>query len=214
MDGIRVTHLLHLWLWLASISAPRQVGATFARVADSGEVSTPLDSTLARASEALARGRPWQATRLLSVALRGSSSRTPQTVFLAATAASEWGGWGEVRQLLQSEPWVDTLYGGRARVLLARAALEREADTDAVQHAQIALRRDPLSGERLLLLATALDRLNARDSAAALYLRAADRLHGSASRNDQCTSQSGAMRGGRYVHRRGAEVAGAIRIGD
>ena len=176
MDGTRVTHLLHLWLWLGSISAPRQLAATFTRVADSGEVATPLDSTLARASEALARGRPWQATRLLSVALRDSSSRTPQTVFLAATAASEWGGWGQVLQLLQSEPWVDTLYGGRARVLLARAALERNADSAALQHAQIALARDPLSGERLLLLATALDRLDARDSASALYIRAAGRL--------------------------------------
>src|SRR4051812_26882201 len=145
-------------------------------MADSGEVHTPLDSTLARAGEALARGRPWQATRLLSVVLRDSSSRTPQAVFLAATAASEWGGWGEGLQLLQSEPWVDTLYGGRARVLLARAALERNADTVALGHALIALRRDPLSGERLMLLATALDRLEARDSAASLYLRAADRL--------------------------------------
>ena len=132
---------------------------------DSGEVHLPLDSTLALAGEALARGRPWQATRLLSVVLRDSSSRTPQAVFLAATAASEWGGWGEVLQLLQSEPWVDTLYGGRARVLLARAALERNADTVALGHALIALRRDPLSGERLMLLATALDRLEARDSA-------------------------------------------------
>lgn len=176
MDGIRVTHLLHLWLWLASIGAPHQLAAEPAGIADSGEVHTPLDSTLARAGEALARGRPWQATRLLSAALRDSSSRTPQCVFLAATAASEWGGWGEVMQLLQSEPWVDSLYGGRARVLLARAALERNADAEALEHALVALRRDPLSGERLMLLATALDRLDARDSAAALYIRAADRL--------------------------------------
>jgi soluble lytic murein transglycosylase len=171
-----VTHLLHLWLWLASIGAPRQPVVATAAWADSGEVVTPLDSTLARAGEALARGRPWQATRLLSVALRDSSSRTPQTVFLAATAASEWGGWGQVLQLLQSQPWVDTLYEGRGRVLLARAALERNADSEAVEHALIAWRRDPQSGERLMLLATALDRLDARDSAAALYLRAAERL--------------------------------------
>ncbi len=175
MDGT-VTHLLHLWLWLATIGAPQQFAVRPVAVRDSGEVHLPLDSTLARAGEALARGRPWQATRLLSVVLRDSSSRTPQAVFLAATAASEWGGWGEVLQLLQSEPWVDTLYGGRARVLLARAALERNADTVALGHALIALRRDPLSGERLMLLATALDRLEARDSAASLYLRAADRL--------------------------------------
>lgn len=142
---------------------------------DSGEV-TPLDSTLARAGEALARGRPWQATRLLSPALQDSMLRTPAAVFLAATAASEWGGWTQVLQLLRTEPWIDTLYGGGARVLLARAALERGADSVALVHAAAALRLDPTSGERLFLLASALDRLGARDSAAAAYLRAAERL--------------------------------------
>jgi soluble lytic murein transglycosylase len=68
------------------------------------------------------------------------------------------------------------LYQGRARVLLSRAALERRADAEALEHALIALKRDPGSGERLMLLATALDRLGARDSAAAVYLRAAERL--------------------------------------
>jgi soluble lytic murein transglycosylase len=171
-----VTHLLHLWLWLASIGAPHQLATRSLMMADSGEARTTLDSTLARAGEALARGRPWQATRLLTVAMRDSSGRTPATIFLAATAASEWGGWSEVLQLLQSERWIDTLYGGRARVLLARAALERHADAEALEHATIALSRDPLSGERLMLLATALDRTDARDSAAVVYTRAAERL--------------------------------------
>jgi soluble lytic murein transglycosylase-like protein len=143
--------------------------------ADSGEV-TALDSTLALAGEALARGRPWQATRLLSPVLRDSLQRRPAAVFLAATAASEWGGWSEVLQLLQAEEWIDTLYDGRARVLLARASLERRADSSALEHATAALRLDPTSGERLLLLAGALDRLGARDSAASVYLRAAERL--------------------------------------
>ncbi|HEY3013171.1 MAG TPA: transglycosylase SLT domain-containing protein [Gemmatimonadales bacterium] len=145
-------------------------------LADSGEVRTALDSTLLQAGEALARGRPWQATRLLSSALRDSSSRTPATVFLAATAAGEWGGWNQVLQLLNAEPWIDTLYEGRARVLLARAALERHADAEALEHALIALRGDPTSGERLMLVSTALDRLGARDSAAIVYSRAAGRL--------------------------------------
>jgi soluble lytic murein transglycosylase len=175
LDGVGLTHLIHVLLWLASIGAPHQVAPRIRLVADSGEV-TPLDSTLARAGEALARGRPWQATRLLSSALRDSLQRSPATVFLAATAASEWGGWGEVLELLQGEPWIDTLYDGRARVLLARASLERRADSSALEHATAALRLDATSGERLLLLASALDRLGARDSAAAVYLRAADRL--------------------------------------
>jgi soluble lytic murein transglycosylase len=172
-----VTHLLHLlWLWLATISAPHRFLPRVGVLADSGEVRTALDSTLAEASEALARGRPWQATRLLLPALRDSSSRRPAAVFLAATAASEWGGWSEVLELLDAEPWVDTLYRGRPRVLLARAALERHADSIALTHALIAIGRDTASGERLMLLASALDRLGARDSAAAVYIRAARRM--------------------------------------
>jgi peptidoglycan lytic transglycosylase len=170
-----VNHLLHVMLWLASIGTPHQTMSPVHLMADSGEV-TLLDTTLSRAGEALARGRPWQATRLLSNVLQDSSRREPAAVFLAATAASEWGGWGEVLQLLGSEQWIDSLYQGRARVLLARAALERRSDSIALQHALAAVRADSFAGERMLLLAAALERLDARDSAAAMYLRAAERL--------------------------------------
>ena len=82
-------------------------------------------------------------------------------------------------QLLQGEPWIDSLYEGRARVLLARAALERNEDSTALEHAAAALRRAPTFSERLMLLATSLDRTEAApDSAAAVYLRAAQRLPG------------------------------------
>jgi soluble lytic murein transglycosylase len=104
------------------------------------------------------------------------ANRTPPVVFLAATAASEWDGWTEVRQLLSTQPWIDTLYEGRARVLLARAALEQRADSEALGHATKALHRDPSSGERLLLLGMALERTGSRDSAAAVLLRAVQRL--------------------------------------
>jgi soluble lytic murein transglycosylase len=171
-----VIHLVHVFLWLASIAAPEPAPRHIGFVADSGEVATTLDTTLARAAEALARGRPWQATRLLSPFLRDSSQRSPAAVFLAATAASEWGGWPEVLRLLQSEPWIDTLYDGRGRILLARALLDRGSDSLALEQATAALRIDSTSGERLLLLAAALDRLTARDSAAAVYLRAAQRV--------------------------------------
>ncbi|HET9466399.1 MAG TPA: hypothetical protein VFO71_12760, partial [Gemmatimonadales bacterium] len=171
-------HLVHVWLWLASIalSPPRPVSLRASFTVDSAEVAGPLDSALTRADEALARGRPWQATRLLSPWLTDSSNRRPAAVFLAARAASEWKGWREVLQLLSSEPWLDTLYGGDARVLLARAALERRQDSAALHHATLALRRRPASGERLLLLASALDRLGARDSAASVYVSAAGQL--------------------------------------
>jgi soluble lytic murein transglycosylase len=143
---------------------------------DTGDARGVLDSTLVEAGQAIARGRPWQATRLLTIVLRDSTRRTPAAVFLAATAAGEWGGWSEVRQLLDGERWLDTLYDGRARVLLARAALEQHDDSAALQHANIALTADPQSGERLMLLATALERVNARDSAARVFQRAAERL--------------------------------------
>jgi soluble lytic murein transglycosylase len=169
-----VIYLLHVLLWLATAGAATPVPALAREgvMADSGEVA-PLDTTLARAGEALARGRPWEATRLLSPAIRDTSHREPAAVFLAAVAASEWGGWNEVFQLLRHESWLDTLYDGRARVLLARAALERRADSLALQHALAALQHGPQSGERLLLLARALDRQGARDSASTVYLRAA-----------------------------------------
>ncbi len=170
-----MTHLIHLWLWLATIGAPPRP-ARLSVPPDSGEVRVTLDSTLAAAGEALDRGRPWQATRLLSSALRDSSSRTPAAVFMAARAASEWGGWSEVLQLLSNEPWIDSLYEGRARVLLTRGALELQADSLALQHALKSLRRDPSSGERLMLVGTALARNQARDSAAAVLVRAAAQL--------------------------------------
>jgi soluble lytic murein transglycosylase len=146
-----------------------------AAVADSGETAHALDSALARADEALARGRPWQATRLLAPWLSDSTRRTPAAVYLAARAASEWKGWSEVLLLLANAPWIDSLYSGSGRVLLARAALERHQDSVALEHAAHAVQRHP-SGERLFLLATALDRLGARDSAARVYVRAAERL--------------------------------------
>ena len=99
---------------------------------------------------------------------------------LAATAASRWGGWPEVTRLLDEQPWVDTGFAGQGRMLLARAALEQGADSAALRHA-LALQPsadDAVEGERLVLLARALDRLDARDSAASTYTRAAERLPG------------------------------------
>ena len=171
-----MTHLLHLWLWLVSIAVSPPVPSRSAAQPVSVAAGRPLDSTLVAAEQALARGRPWQATRLLAPWLRDSSNRTPAAVFLAAKAASEWKGWNEVLQLLGGQTWVDSLHSGQGRMLLARAALERRQDSVALQHALMALQRAPDSGERLLLLASALDRVGARDSAAAVYTRAADRL--------------------------------------
>jgi soluble lytic murein transglycosylase len=136
------------------------------------------DSLVADAADALERGRPWQASRLIAIVLADSSRRTPDALMLAATAASRWGGWPEVGRLLDGQTWLDTAYGGRGRRLLARAALEQGADSAALGHALLAPVSpvDSVDGERLVLLATALDRLHARDSAAATWARAAERL--------------------------------------
>jgi soluble lytic murein transglycosylase len=134
-----------------------------------------IDTLLENARMELQRGRPWQASLLVAPVVQDSLQRTPSAVFVAATAASRWGGWPEVGRLLEGETWLDSLFDGRARVLLARSALERGADSTALAHALAAPKgRDPeAEGERLFLLATALDRVDARDSAAATYLRAA-----------------------------------------
>ena len=140
----------------------------------SGPAAT-VDSVLDTAREALDRGRPWQASLLVAPVVGDSTQRTPPAVFLAATAASRWGGWPEVGRLLQGETWLDSLFEGRGRVLLARSALERGEDSLALTHALAAPRgRDAESeGERLFLLASAYDRVKALDSAAATYQRAA-----------------------------------------
>ncbi|HEX2219755.1 MAG TPA: transglycosylase SLT domain-containing protein [Gemmatimonadales bacterium] len=143
----------------------------------SGYAGSPasLDTLLENARLELRRGRPWQASLLVAPVVQDSLQRTPSAVFVAATAASRWGGWPEVGRLLEGETWLDSLFDGRARVLLARSALERRADSTAMAHALAApVGRDAESeGERLFLLATALDRVEMRDSAAATYLRAA-----------------------------------------
>ncbi|HEX3273913.1 MAG TPA: hypothetical protein VHR43_03590, partial [Gemmatimonadales bacterium] len=135
---------------------------------------------VAVAAQALAQGRPWQASRLLAPVLTDSARRSPDALMLAATAASEWGGWREVGLLLADRPWLDSIPDGRARLLLARAALEQHQDSAALrfalaaQHSSVAAR----DAERLVLLALALERLGARDSAAATYERAAGMLPG------------------------------------
>ena len=75
--------------------------------------------------------------------------------------------------------WLDSLFEGAGRELLARAALARGADSAARAHAERAVadaRNDRDRGVREVLLARALDRQALGDSAAAMYLRAARRL--------------------------------------
>jgi soluble lytic murein transglycosylase len=140
--------------------------------------SASADTVLETAREALERGRPWQASLLVAPVVEDATQRTPSAVFLAATAASRWGGWPEVGRLLQGESWLDTLFDGRGRVLLARSALEGGNDSLALAHALTAPpgRNAEAQGERLFLLASAYDRVESLDSAAVTYQRAASVL--------------------------------------
>jgi soluble lytic murein transglycosylase len=172
----------------AAVTLGASCGRVDARRAASGEavVAPPWasepDPAVRAADSALAQGRPWRATQLIAPALADSVRRTPGVLLLAATAAGEWEGWPQVRKLLAGEPWLDTLFAGQGRALLARAALGEgvaRGDTLAITQAELAVRSAPDEherGVRLVLLARALDRLDQRDSAAATYARAAQRL--------------------------------------
>jgi soluble lytic murein transglycosylase len=171
--------LTQLSLLLAFAAPAAQAYAVAADVSASVEPPARVaDSILADVRDALSRGRPWQASRLVAPVLDDPALRSPIAVYLAATAASQWGGWGQVGRLLEGETWLDSLFGGRGRVLLARSALELGADSSALWHALAAPRGvdAEAEAERLLLLATALERVDARDSAAATYERAAGHL--------------------------------------
>ena len=84
-----------------------------------------------------------------------------------------------MEELLEGAAWVDTLADGRGRTLLTMAALQRNADSLALEHARIGRRLAGSAAERGLravLHARALDRLNMRDSSRAAYAAAAEML--------------------------------------
>lgn len=137
------------------------------------------DATVRAAAAMMAAGRPWRATEMLDSAYRPTSPRSAEVILASATAAAKWGGWARVDRDLAGVEWIDTLYAGRARELLARSALARGADSLARVHAERAIRSartERERGTREVLLARALDREAMGDSAAATYRRAARRL--------------------------------------
>jgi soluble lytic murein transglycosylase len=165
-------------LGAAQATAPAQAVAVAADSA-APETAAPVDTTIVEATVALQRGLPWRASAILAPMVADRAGRAPDAVLLAATAASRWRGWREVRDLLRGEPWLDTLGGGEGRRLLARAAFELGDDSAAVQDAVGAAdeaRAPGVRAQALVVLARALERLGARDSAAASYIRAAPML--------------------------------------
>jgi len=161
---------------LALLVAPLQLRAPVA-IPLAASVVPPVDSTIRAAREALAAGRPWQASRLLAPLLRDSATRSPEAELVAASAAAAWGGWKEADRILRDAQWLDTEFDGEGHELLARANLGLRRDSLARTHALLAveLAATPVGrADRLVLLARALDRLKEVDSAAATYLAGAD----------------------------------------
>ena len=114
------------------------VGETHSKT-ESSELSAAVagDPVLRAAQAAVDSEHPWHATQRLTPVL--ATKRTPAAVLLAARAAAGWGGWTEVDRLLSHEPWIDAQFGGEARELLARAALERDADSAALRQTAAAV---------------------------------------------------------------------------
>src|SRR5882724_12946989 len=98
-----------VWVALALAIAPVRAPLTSPATSAAGRPlpSPRVDSLVADAATALERGRPWEASRLIAAVLADSTRRTPEALMLAATAASQWGGWPEVTRLLDGQPWVD-----------------------------------------------------------------------------------------------------------
>ena len=180
---MRTLGLLALVALVAACDGDRDVvvaGGDVSAGATPTLAGAPLaDSTLRRAAADLDAGHPWRATKRLAPVVRDPARRTPGAILLAARAAAGWDGWQEVERLLRGAAWIDTTSGGIGRELLARAALEQGHDTAALAQATAALAdaREPRArGVRTVLLARALDRTNALDSASAAYRAAAERL--------------------------------------
>ena len=147
---------------------------------DSGVGSpVPQSDALKAAETAIAAGHSWRATQIVAPLLRDPQKRTPAALLVAARAAAGWEGWIEVDKLLSTESWIDTQFGGEARELLARSALERGVDTAALTHANAAF-RDAKSADvraaRSVFVARAFERNNMFDSAVAAYSRASEGL--------------------------------------
>ena len=142
-------------------AVPAQLESPAARFAKSQEPAVRIAASM------LESGRPWRATEIIDSAYRGSQSRSPEVMLFSATAAASWGGWSRVERDLATAPWLDSLFDGAGRELLARAALARGADSAARVHADRALSQSRIESDRAVrevLLARALDRQALGDS--------------------------------------------------
>ena len=166
-------------LLVAAVACSRPAEAPAQLDGSSSPFARSKDAAVRAAAAMVESGRPWHATETLDSAYGALATRSPEVVMLSAVAAAGWGGWNRVDRELATASWLDSLFDGRGRELLARSALARGADSIARMHAERAVnesRTDRDRGIREVLLARALDRQAMGDSAAAVYLRAARRL--------------------------------------
>jgi soluble lytic murein transglycosylase len=141
-----------------------------------GDVDEELDrmdlaEMPAYAEAFLATDRPWRAARVMRRYLARSGRAPADHRVLAARAEAGWGGWPEVRALLEEVPALDTHQNGVGLYLLGRA---RDAEGDApgaVEAYRAFLLLSPPAGEMAaergaarLRLALALIRAGERDA--------------------------------------------------
>ncbi len=81
----------------------------------------------------LAEQRPYSAWNVLREHLDLAGPSGPAVNLAAARAASEWGGWSQVRQVLADRPWLGTSSGGEGLFLLARADEELGNSARAIE---------------------------------------------------------------------------------
>lgn len=79
----------------------------------------------------LETGQNWRAAREMREYLGRRDAPAPAAVLLAARAEAGWGGWDNVRVLLEDEPWLDRVGRGEGWYLLARALEEDRAWEEA-----------------------------------------------------------------------------------
>ncbi|HEX2093333.1 MAG TPA: transglycosylase SLT domain-containing protein [Longimicrobiaceae bacterium] len=87
---------------------------------------TRLVVAMEEARASLARNRPWSAWRELADHVEDPADAPASAVLLAARAASEWGGWEQVRRLLAGREWLGREGEGEGWFLLGRAHEEAE----------------------------------------------------------------------------------------
>jgi soluble lytic murein transglycosylase len=128
---------------LAGMTMDAEPGAPPHRVeaaarADSG---LPLPADLPdEVHEFLERGQSWRAARAMRAYLGRRDRPAPAAVLLAARAEAGWGGWDNVRVLLEGAPWLDRVAGGEGWYLLGRA-LEEERQWERAAAAYAAFLR-------------------------------------------------------------------------